>query len=269
MKRKRELTQTERAVYEWQMWTPGFGESGQKALKGASVLVSRCGGVGGTVAYYLAAAGVGRLVLAHGGNLKHSDLNRQILMTDDWIGKPRIESARRRLLELNPRLSITAVAENISEDNAQKLAAKADVIVDCAPLFQERFAMNRAAVQQRKPLIECAMYDLEAQITTILPGVTPCLACRYPSQPEAWKREFPVFGAVAGMIGSLGALEAIKVISGLGKPLAAELLTCDLRQMTFRKIKLKRNPDCSVCGASASASSSMAAADLREKSVHG
>lgn len=248
MKQRLELTDTERAVYEWQMWTPGYGESGQKALKGASVLISRCGGVGGTVAYYLAAAGIGRLVIAHGGSVKHSDLNRQILMTDDWIGKPRAESAQRRLKELNPRVSILAVSENISEENAESLVGKVDLVVDCAPLFQERFALNRAAVRQNKPLVECAMYDLDAQITTILPGITPCLACRYPSQPETWKREFPVFGAVAGMIGAMGALEAIKVITGVGKPLAGMLCMCDLREMSFRKIKLRRNPDCSVCG---------------------
>jgi molybdopterin/thiamine biosynthesis adenylyltransferase len=247
VKRRIELTEQEREIYEWQMWTPGFGEAGQKALKQATVLVSRCGGVGGTVAYYLAAAGIGRLILAHGGELKHSDLNRQLLMTHDWIGKPRIESVRRRLLDLNPRLSIVSVPENISDGNACELVGRADVIVDCAPLFQERFALNREAVLQRKPLVECAMYDLEAQITTILPGATPCLACRFPTQPEAWKRQFPVFGAVSGMVGSLGALEAIKIISGVAKPLAGELLSCDLREMTFRKIKLKRNPECRVC----------------------
>ena len=230
------------------MWTPGFGESGQKTLKNASVLISRCGGVGGTVAYYLAAAGIGQLVLAHGGDLKPSDLNRQILMTHDWIGKPRIESVRRRLLELNPRLSIVSVPENINSNNVESLVDKADVIVDCAPLFQERFEMNRAAVMQRKPLVECAMFDFEAQLTTILPFTTPCLACRIPTQPESWKREFPVFGAVAGMIGSLGALEVIKVLTGVAPPLAGELLTCDLRSMTFRKIMLKRNPKCGICG---------------------
>ncbi|MEE3218967.1 MAG: ThiF family adenylyltransferase, partial [Planctomycetota bacterium] len=101
-----ELTPEECATYEWQMWVRGFGEEGQAKLKAASVLISRIGGLGGVVAYELAAAGIGRLILAHAGNVKHSDLNRQLLMTHDWLGRPRVESARRRLLELNPRLEI-------------------------------------------------------------------------------------------------------------------------------------------------------------------
>jgi molybdopterin/thiamine biosynthesis adenylyltransferase len=242
------LTDEERATYEWQMWMPDFGEAGQEALKGASVMISRCGGVGGTVAYYLAAAGIGKLVLAHGGNLKPSDLNRQILMTHAWLGKPRIESVARRLRELNPRLTIEAVGENVSPENAERLVRQADVVVDCAPLFQERLAMNAAAVRLGKPLVECAMYELEAQITAFVPGRTGCLACLYPEPPPNWKREFPVFGAVSGMVGCLGAMEAIKLIARLGQPLAGELLTCDLREMSFRKIKLQRNPQCRICG---------------------
>src|SRR5215207_3592140 len=107
------LTQIEKSIYEWQMWVPGFGERGQKKLKGATVLISRVGGVGGAAAYQLAAAGVGRLILAHGGNLKPSDLNRQILMTADWLGKSRIACAERRLKELNPRLELIAIPENV------------------------------------------------------------------------------------------------------------------------------------------------------------
>src|SRR5512137_3076720 len=109
------LTPEERAVYEWQMWVPGFGEAGQEKLKSATALVSRVGGLGGPLAQSLAAAGIGKLILAHGGNLKPSDLNRQILMTADWLGKPRVESAARRLRELNPALIVEAIAENINE----------------------------------------------------------------------------------------------------------------------------------------------------------
>ena len=158
------LTDEEKATYEWQIWVPDFGTEGQEKLKDASVLVSRCGGLGSVVAYELAAAGVGKLVLAHGGNVKHSDLNRQLLMTHDWLGKPRVESAKKRLLDLNPRLEIVTVDSNVSDCNAADLVEQADVVVDCAPLFEERFAMNREAVRQNKPLVECAMYDLEAHI---------------------------------------------------------------------------------------------------------
>ncbi len=242
------LTAEERATYEWQMWTPGFGEAGQEKLKASSVLVTRCGGVGGVVAYELAAAGIGRLVLAHGGNLRESDLNRQLLMTHDWLGKPRVESAARRLRELNPRLEIEAVAENVTDENAKRLVEAVDVIVDCAPLFTERYALNRAAVQAGKPMIECAMHDFDAHLTTIVPGRTPCLACLYPETPAHWRREFPVFGAVAGTIGCMAAAEAIKVIAGLGEQLLGRLLMCDLRAMTFRTMKIRRDPRCVVCG---------------------
>ncbi len=241
------LTDEERAVYEWQIWVPGFGEAGQEKLKNSSVLVSRVGGLGSVVAYEMAAAGIGKFVLAHAGNVKPSDLNRQLLMTHDWLGKPRVESAARRLKELNPRLEIVPVAANINDDNVAGLVEQVDLIVDCAPLFPERFAMNREAIVQGKPLIECAMYDLEAQLTTILPGKTPCLKCLYPQDPPAWKREFPVFGAVSGTVGCLAAMEAIKVLAGFGDPLAGQLLTMDLRDMTFRKRSLQQNPDCELC----------------------
>ena len=242
-----QLSDTEKARYEWQMWTPDIGEEGQRKLKAASVLVSRLGGVGGTVAYYLAAAGIGKLVLAHAGNVKPSDLNRQLLMTTNWLGKPRIASAERRLTELNPNVEIRAAAENLSEDNAVALVSEADIVVDAAPLFTERFAMNRAAVDQKKPLVECAMYDLDAQLTTLIPGQTPCLACLYPEDPPNWKREFPVFGAVSGMIASMAAMEVIKLITGIGEPLTNQMLWANLRTMNFRTLPIQRATDCRIC----------------------
>lgn len=242
------LTEQEKSVYEWQLGVPGHGEAGQQKLKGASVLVSRCGGVGGAVALELAAAGVGRIMLAHAGNLRPSDLNRQILMTDAWLGRPRVECAARRLAELNPRTQVVAVPENVTEANARQLVGQVDLVVDCAPLFEERLLMNREAVRQKKPLVECAMYELEIRLTTVLPGTTPCLACLYPDSVPHWKRQFPVFGAVSGTVGCLGAMEAIKVLSGVGRPLLGELLVGDLRAMTFRKLAIKRDPHCRVCG---------------------
>jgi molybdopterin/thiamine biosynthesis adenylyltransferase len=244
----RNLTDEERAVYEWQLWVPGFGEPGQRALKGASVLVTRVGGVGGTAACYLAAAGVGRLVLAHAGAIRPADLNRQVLMAHAGLGTPRVESAARRLVELNPRVTVEAVPENITEANVERLVRSADLVVDAAPLFRERFLLNAEAVRQRKPLVESAMYELEGQLTTVVPGVTPCLACLYPGDPPGWQRRFPVFGAVAGTVGSLAAMEAIKVLAGLGEPLLGKMLVCDLRDMTFRTVRLNRNVDCPVCG---------------------
>jgi molybdopterin/thiamine biosynthesis adenylyltransferase len=250
MTRTHPLDDFEKAVYEWQMWVPGFGLAGQERLKAATVLVSRIGGLGGMVAYQLAAAGIGRLILAHAGNLRPSDLNRQILMTHDWLGKPRVECAKRRLLDLNPRLQVDTVNENISDANARRLIAPADIVVDCAPLFEERYAMNRAAVALAKPLVECSMYSLEARVFTVRPRQSACLKCLFPEQPKHWKREFPVFGAVSGMVGCLGAIEVIKLISGLGTPLVNQVLVADLASMDFQRIRVERDANCEICGAS-------------------
>jgi len=241
------LSDEEKATYEWQMWTPAFGEAGQEVLKGTTALVSRVGGLGGVVAYELAAAGLGGMVLAHGGNLKPSDLNRQLLMTHDWLGKPRIESAKRRLLELNPRLNVVAVPENINENNVEELVGQVDIVFDCAPLFQERYLLNEACVRLKKPLVDCAMYSMEGQVTTIIPGETPCLRCIYPEFPAAWTREFPVFGAVSGTAACIGVMEGIKYLSGLGASLKGKMLYYDLQEMTMRKIAMERNPSCPIC----------------------
>lgn len=243
----RSLTDDERAIYEWQLWVEGFGEAGQLRLKNATVLVSRCGGVGGTLALHLAAAGIGRIILAHAGNLRPNDLNRQLLMSHAGLGRSRAEQAAERLRAFNPHVEIVPVAENISAANVERLVQDADVVASCAPLFQERLLLNRAAVAASKPLVDCAMYELEAQLTTIVPGRGPCLACLYPAEPAAWKRQFPVFGAVAGVIASLGALEVIKVLAGLGEPLVGKMLICDLADMSFRTIQLRRDETCPVC----------------------
>ena len=243
-----ELTDVEREVYSWQMTVAGFGEEGQRRLKAATVMVSRVGGLGGLVAYELAAAGVGRLVLAHGGTLKPSDLNRQLLMRHNALGQARIDIATESLTALNPRLEIVALPENISEANATELVGRADVVVDCAPLFEERFAMNDACVRLAKPMVECAMYETEAHITSFKPGKTGCLRCLYPEKPDDWQRRFPVIGAVSGAVGCLGAMEAIKIIVGLGEPLFNRLLTCDLRAMSFNSVRLRPSVDCLVCG---------------------
>jgi molybdopterin/thiamine biosynthesis adenylyltransferase len=243
-----ELTPEERAIYEWQMWLPGFGENAQRKLKGASVLISRVGGIGGLVAAQLAMAGIGKLVLAMGGNVQARDLNRQLLQTHDRLGQPRMPGILEHLHALNPRAELVGVAENVSEENADALVAQADIVVDAAPLLEERFALNRAAVMLGKPMVECAMYALEAQITTFVPGHTGCLACLHPELSPEWRREFPVLGAVSGTVACLGAVEVVKLITGLGKPLTGTLLTMDLGTMQFRRHRIARIAGCSVCG---------------------
>jgi molybdopterin/thiamine biosynthesis adenylyltransferase len=243
-----ELTPEERQVYAWQMRVPGMGEDGQRKLKAASALISRIGGLGGLAAYELAAAGVGRLILAHAGDVKPGDLNRQLLMTHEALGTSRVECAARRLRELNPRIEVVAVPENVCAANAGRLVGMADVVIDAAPLFEERLALNLAAVRQAKPLVEAAMYEMSVQVTTVLPGRTACLACRVPEPPPDWERQFPVIGAVSGTAGCIAAVEAIKLICGLGEPLADRLLVCEFREMNFRVFRTRRRPDCPACG---------------------
>lgn len=249
MTQRRPLTEADRQRYEWQLRVHGFGAAEQERLKSASVLVSRVGGVGGAVAYQLAAAGVGRLVLAHAGKLQWPDLNRQLLMAETAVGGLRVEQAARRLREFNSALEVVSVAENISDVNVDRLVGEVDVIASCAPRFGERLMLNRAAVKRKKPLVDCAMFELEVQLTTVIPGKTPCLACLFPEEPAAWKREFPVFGAVSGTVGALGAMEIIKVLAGFAAPLTGEMLLGDLREMTFRKVRVQRRRGCPECGA--------------------
>ena len=242
-----DLTTDEKGRYAWQLSVQGFGEEGQRRLKAATIFISRIGGVGGAVAMQLAAAGVGRLILAHAGDLRLDDMNRQLLMATDGIGKPRIESALRRLRDINPHVAVESIAENVDEANIERLAGRADVIVSAAPLFEERLQMNREAVRRGVPLVDCAMYELEGRLTTIIPGQTPCLGCLSPVLPPNWNRRFPVFGAVASAVGSLAAMEVIKVAVGMGEPLTGRLLNFDLRDMTFTTIAITRRYDCAVC----------------------
>jgi len=230
------LTPEERETYAWQIDLPGFGEAAQEKLKASTVLVSRIGGVGGAVAWSLAAAGVGRLILAHAGALRPDDLNRQTLMTHAGLGTSRVAQAARRLKELNPRLGVEEVGGNISEENAARLVGKADLAVGAAPLFAERFLMNRECVRAGKPYVDAAMFGMELRVMSV--WKSPCLACLYPEEPPAWKRRFPVIGAAAHAAGALGAAEAVKLLTGLGEPLTGRMLRGDLGDMTFQTIKL-------------------------------
>jgi molybdopterin-synthase adenylyltransferase len=235
------LTPQEQAIYEWQMWTKGFGIEGQRRLRGATVMISRVGGVGGIAAMELAAAGIGRLVLAHGGVVEPSDLSRQLLMTHDRVGHPRIESIVERLTDFNPRLEIIALGENVNEDNAAFLVEQADLVIDASPEFDERYAMNDAAFKLGKPIIECSINDFDARITTMIPGQTQSLRDILPEPPKDWKRQVPLFGASTSVVGGLAAVEAIKIIAGLGEPLIGRVLEIDLRTVTCTGIDRTAN----------------------------
>jgi len=233
-------------------------EEGQKRLRQATALITRCGGVGGAAALYLAAAGIGRLIIIHEGNTTPSNLNRMILQTHDWIGKPRIVKIRESIHRFNPDVELVTIAEPFTEALGDKLVPKADVLLSCTPVWEERVALNAVAVRHRTPLVEAAMNGMEGRLTVIVPGETPCLRCLYPEDPtgdwwDPWG--FPVLGAVAGMTGCFAAIEAVKLIVGqatnrhrLGQPLTNRLLVFDTATHTYRTVRIRRRPECPVCG---------------------
>ncbi|OYD88442.1 protein hesA [Nostoc sp. 'Peltigera membranacea cyanobiont' 213] len=244
------LTPSELERYHRQMMLPNFGEAGQKRLKSATVLVTGVGGLGGTSALYLAVAGVGRLILVRGGDLRLDDLNRQVLMTNDWVGKPRVFKARETLQAINPDIQVEAVHDYVTKENVDSLVQSADIAVDCAHNFTERNLLNQACVRWQKPMVEAAMDGMEAYLTTIIPGVTPCLSCLFPEKPDWDQRGFAVLGAVSGTLACLSALEVIKLITKFSEPLLSQLLTIDLMRMEFAKRHSFRDPSCLVCGGS-------------------
>ena len=242
------LSELDRAIYEWQLDVPDFGEEGQCKLRQSTALVSRIGGLGGALAFQLAAAGIGKLIIVHAGNLRKDDLNRQILMRWNGIGKPRVESAAQTLSAFNPKIEVETVNENFSEENAEELVARANIVFDCAPLFEERFLMNRECIRQSKPLIDCAMYNLEGHVFPIVARQTPCLACLFPETPPHWKRRFPVIGAVSALIANLGAIEGLKLLADFGESNLGKMIHLDASSMEMRKIEVKPRPNCPVCG---------------------
>jgi len=246
--RQPDLGRDEQETYAWQMDVTGLGEAAQRRLKAATVMVSRVGGLGGVVAMQLAAAGIGRLVLAHGGVVKASDLNRQLLMSADAVGTPRMGCIVDRIRALNPRVTVVAEPCHVTESNAARLVGLADVVVDCAPLFAERYLMNREAMRRGIPMVEAAVRDLELHVTTFQRGTTGCLRCLYPDDSTEWRRRFPVVAPVPGVAGSLAAMEVLKVLTGMGRPLLGRMLVADLGTLEFRTLKLHRIVDCPVCG---------------------
>jgi molybdopterin/thiamine biosynthesis adenylyltransferase len=244
-----ELTERDRQMYKRQIQMPGFGEEAQLKLKNSSALVTRVGGLGGPVALYLAMAGIGKLIIAHGGKLTWSNLNRQILMRHDGVGKPRVEHMAELFERLHPECEVVAIGENANEERAREWVSQVDIVIDCPPTFEERYALNAACVEQRKPMVEAAMYGMEGSLTTIMPGETPCLKCLVPEVPEWWQPlGFPVLGSVSAALGCLAATEAVKVLTGFGEPLKGKMLAYDCDAMEFVKFPVRRRPDCPVCG---------------------
>ncbi len=239
-----------RERYARQLLLPGFDEGVQARLRRATALVAGVGGLGGPAALYLTTAGIGRLILLHPGDLEWPDLNRQVLMEPVQVGRPRVVSAAAFLRRFNPEVTVVAVPEPVDEGRVSRWLGEADVVLDCRHNFPERHALNRACVRAGKPLVEAAMDAMAAHLTVVLPGRTPCLACLFPAPPPDWDPlGFPVLGAVPGSLGSMAALEAIKVITGWGRPLAGRMLVMDLGEAEFRILRVRRLPGCPVCGA--------------------
>jgi molybdopterin/thiamine biosynthesis adenylyltransferase len=201
----------------------------------------------------LARAGIGKLVLAHGGRVSWENLNRMHLAYTADIDRPYTEVFEENLRAINPAIQIAVISQNINEQNMDEFVSQSDVIADGAPLFEERYFMNAEAVRQGKPMASGAMYDLEGYVTTIIPGETPCLACIYPSRPDYWTNigVFPAIAPISTIVGAVMAMEIIKLLTGMGETLKGRLWRIDLRENWVRLFTVKRRQNCEVCGSKA------------------
>jgi molybdopterin-synthase adenylyltransferase len=238
------ITDEERKRYTRQMQM--IGEEGQERLKAASVLVAGAGGLGTVISLYLAAAGVGRLRIIDCDVVDTSNLNRQILHWNKDVGRPKTASIREKLTALNPLIRIEADPSRIGEENVGKLAQDCDLIVDAMDNIPTRYFLNRTAINRMIPFIHGAVRGFFGQTTTVIPGKGPCLRCFFPASPP--KEVFPIVGATCGVIGSIEAGEAIKLITGQGKPLTGRLLIWDGLAGSTDLISIERNPSCPDCG---------------------
>lgn len=242
-----ELTPEELHRYARQIGPGVLTPEGQRCLRGATALVSRVGGVGGPAATALVMAGVGRIILAHGGHLVSPDLNRQTLGAESGLGEPRVPRFARTLRSLNRFVAVEPIDHEPDDHEAVTLARRSDVILACAPTFEERLRLNRAAVEARIPLIDAAQWGMTGTLIVVDPGRSACLRCIYPEDPP-FEEFFPVVGAISAAMGSLAALEAIKILSGAGTPMFGRLAMIEGHEGRWSQVELERNPQCSCCG---------------------
>jgi adenylyltransferase/sulfurtransferase len=223
-----------------------FGEEGQEKLKKAKVLVAGAGGLGSPVSTYLAIAGVGKIILADFDSVDPSNLNRQFLHHEKDIGRLKIESAKEKLLSMNPDIEVETIAEMLTESNLETLVPECDIIVDALDNLETRHILNRLAIKRKIPLIHGAVTGYDGQVTTIVPGKTPCFYCIFPRISK--KEVFPILGTTPGIIGSIQANEAIKFLTGQGKLLEGRLLFWSGLSGNFSEISLSKLNNCPVCG---------------------
>ncbi|MGH7608700.1 MAG: molybdopterin-synthase adenylyltransferase MoeB [Candidatus Dormibacteria bacterium] len=228
------------------------GQEGQARLLDARVLVIGAGGLGAPVAYYLAAAGVGTIGLVDFDRVELSNLQRQIIHTVDRLGEFKTASAAAALKALNPGVQVVEHRVRLDGANAAEIFSQYDLIVNGCDNFPTRYLSNDVAVFTGKPLIDGGIFRFEGQVTTMLPGVSPCYRCRYPAPPPPEEApscsEAGVLGVLPGLVGLVQATEAVKLILGLGEPLAGRLLHVDALTMEFREFRIRRDPACPVCG---------------------
>ncbi|MDD1686457.1 HesA/MoeB/ThiF family protein [Methanoregula sp.] len=238
------FSERERERYKRQILL--FGEEGQERLKGAHIFIAGAGGLGSPIAIYLAVAGVGTITIVDMDRVDQSNLNRQILHTDRDVGKKKTVSAIAKLREYNPDITINAIDTTISAENVRDLVGRADGIVDAMDNYPVRYLLNRTALEKKIPFFHGAIRGFYGQVTTILPGETPCLECIFPKAPP--KEVFPVVGVTPGVIGTVQATEVIKYLTKSGKLLSGRLFIWDGLTSTAEEIAIARNPACPACG---------------------
>ena len=241
------LTEEDRVRYDRQILYPEFGEEGQRKLRQAHVLIAGVGGLGSPVAIYLACAGIGKLTLVDSDAVELSNLNRQILHGEGDIGEQKVISAARKLEKLNSTVEMNSRAMKITGENFLGLLQEVDLVMDCMDNMATRFILNEGCVKAGIPLIHGGIYGMMGEITTIIPGQTPCFECIFPRDVEG-KRPFPVFGFTPALIASLQVMEATKLLAGFGELLAGKMLYVRGEETIFMTVDLQKNKTCRVCG---------------------
>lgn len=225
----------------------GFGEEGQERLKHSHVVVAGLGGLGCSASLYLTCTGVGHITLVDCDRVELSNLNRQVLHYEEDIGEGKPFSAARKLAKLNPSIEVIPVFKKITEQNIREIIKGADLVIDGMDNFETRFILNEACVAEGIPFIHGGVNGLLGEVTTIIPGRTPCLLCIFPKVPHS-KGPFPVFSVTPALIASLQVTEAIKLLAGFGSLLTGKMLHFNGETMDFAFRDLAKNQNCRVCG---------------------
>ncbi len=237
--------------YQRQIIMPEVGSVGQRKLLSSSVLLVGAGGLGSPAALYLAAAGIGKIGLVDFDVVDLSNLHRQILHGHKDVGRPKVESGAERLQDINPDVEVLGFNEPLSSENAMRIIEQFDIVVNGSDNFPTRYLVNDACYLLKKPLVDGGIFRFEGQATVYEPG-KGCYRCLYPAPPPPGAvpscAEAGVLGVLPGIIGSIQAVETIKLILGEGEPLVNRLLLFDSLAMEFREVKLRRDPNCPVCG---------------------